>query len=279
MSADARVSPTAHYTSYVFYRRGLSNDALASRTGALLYRAMRPVNRAFELMGHRTLETMLEARHRSIDRLIAAEIDSGRIGQVIEVACGMSPRGWRFSRRYPKLSYTESDLPGMVRTKRAALARVGTLNPRHRVVELDASADSGPNSIDAVASTLDPDRGTAIITEGLLPYFERPVVEAMWARFARALRRFPRGIYASDMHLSAEISSKATSGILSTLVVGLTGRRLRRDFRDEDDATSSLTRSGFEEAALLRPAELGLDIPGEAPHRRPIVRVIAARVG
>lgn len=280
-SNDSRVSPTAHYTSYVFYRHGLSADALASRTGRVLYGVMRPINLAFQLMGHRTLEAMLAARHRCIDTVLEREIQSGAVGQVIEVACGMSPRGLRFMGRYRErgLVYVEADLPGMVRTKRAALASTGSLDGAHRLLEIDALADTGANSIAAIADGLDPAVGTAIITEGLLPYFERDVVTGMWSRFADALRKFPTGVYISDMHLSAEIASKATAGILSTLVVGLTGRRLRRDFVDLDDCIDALRAAGFDQAAVPRPDELGVTVAGESPERRPIVRVVDARVG
>ena len=49
---------------------------------------------------------------------------------------------------------------------------------------------------------LDPDRGTAVVTEGLLNYFPTDRVEVLWTRVARELARFPSGLYLSDLHLA-----------------------------------------------------------------------------
>src|SRR5207244_1141251 len=49
MTADGlRISPTAQYTSYVWFRNGLSHAALASREGRFYYRAFWPLNRMWE---------------------------------------------------------------------------------------------------------------------------------------------------------------------------------------------------------------------------------------
>ena len=78
-------------------------------------------------------------------------IRPGHVGQVLEVAAGMSPRGWRFTERHPDLVYVEADLPDMAARKRAALERIGR-PATHRVVELDALAATGPLSLASVAA-------------------------------------------------------------------------------------------------------------------------------
>ena len=75
--------------------------------------------------------------------------------QVVEVACGLSPRGWRFAQRYgERITYVEADLPGMAARKRAALDRIGCLSDHHRVVAVDALRDDGPDSLATLAETL-----------------------------------------------------------------------------------------------------------------------------
>jgi O-methyltransferase involved in polyketide biosynthesis len=37
--------------------------------------------------------------------------------QVLEIACGLSPRGWWFRQHYPDICYRELDLPDMAQTK------------------------------------------------------------------------------------------------------------------------------------------------------------------
>ncbi|MEJ7604540.1 MAG: class I SAM-dependent methyltransferase, partial [Kofleriaceae bacterium] len=157
------ISPTAHYTGYVWFAHGQSHEAFATRTGRLMYRVLRGPN----LVAHKahlpTLEGMLLARHRLIDRRLTHAIDAGEISQVVEVAAGLSPRGWRFRNRYgAKLTYVEADLPDMIAHKRAILAQLGGETPHHRTVEIDALAATGPTSIGDILATLDPTRGTAI---------------------------------------------------------------------------------------------------------------------
>src|SRR6185436_8314170 len=130
------ISPTAHYTGYVWFAHGHSHEAFATRTGRLMYRALRGANVAAHAVGLPTLEGMLLARHRLIDLRLAHAIDSGEISQVIEVAAGLSPRGWRFRTRYgDKLTYVEADLPAMIANKRRVLAELGGETPNHRTVE------------------------------------------------------------------------------------------------------------------------------------------------
>src|SRR5260370_13887399 len=113
------ISPTAHYTGYVWFAHGQSHHAFATRTGRLMYEALRAPNAAAHAVGWPTLEGMLLARHRLIDLRLQQAIDAGEVAQVIEVAAGLSPRGWRFRTRYgDRLRYVEADLPGMVHRKR-----------------------------------------------------------------------------------------------------------------------------------------------------------------
>src|SRR6185436_20130763 len=169
------ISPTAHYTGYVWFAHGQSHEAFATSGGRLMYRALRAPNLLFHYAGLPTLEGMLLARHRLIDLRLSQAIDAGEISQVVEVAAGLSPRGWRFRNRYgDRITYVEADLPGMLANKQSILAELGGETPHHRTMEVDALASSGPTSIDAICASLDPKRGTAILTEGLINYFDTP---------------------------------------------------------------------------------------------------------
>jgi O-methyltransferase involved in polyketide biosynthesis len=245
------ISPTAHYTGHVWVRNGLSHPELATTEGRLFYDAVAPTMLARRLAGGTTLEDALLSRHRTIDALLGAAIDDGRIGQVIEVACGMSPRGWRFSGRYgERVTYVEADLPAMAARKRAALERIGSLSAFHRVAEVDALSHSGPASLAAIAKDLDPDRGLAIITEGLLTYLEHDDVLALWRRFAAVTQDFSHGIYLSDLRLGddAGISERVFYLFLSAFVRG----RVHIHFDDEQSATRALKAAGFGDAELHR---------------------------
>jgi O-methyltransferase involved in polyketide biosynthesis len=124
---------------------------------------------------------------------------------VVEVAAGLSARGLRFSRRFPKVRYLEADLPAMAAHKRGALDSAKLRGEKHEVVEIDALVDEGPTSIAGICARLDPKIGTALITEGLLGYFDRAAVEGMGRRFAAALKKFPHGVYLSDLNTAGDV--------------------------------------------------------------------------
>lgn len=254
------ISPTAHYTGYVWFAHGQSHDAFATTTGRLLYRALRAPNAAAHAIGWPSLEGMLVARHRLIDLRLHQAIEAGEIEQIVEVAAGLSPRGWRFRNRYgDKLTYVEADLPGMVAHKQRILAQLGGESPRHRTAEIDALVDDGPTSIAAICGALDPARGTAIITEGLVNYFDRATVEAMWGRFSRALAGFPRALYLSDIILRDAMRGpveRAGSWLLGAFVRG----RVHVDYATADEVERALAGAGFD-AVALDPRDFELELP------------------
>ncbi|HEX4011145.1 MAG TPA: class I SAM-dependent methyltransferase [Solirubrobacteraceae bacterium] len=252
MSGSDNISPTAHYTGEVWRRNGLSHPWLGTAEGRVMYDALHPVMAASAAAGAPSLETYLLARHRAIDALLQAAIERHGVSQVIEIAAGLSPRGWRFANRYgDRLIYVEADLPAMAARKRRALARIGSLSAEHRVVELDALHAGGPQSLEAAAVQLDRSRGLAIITEGLLGYLETGAVVDLWTRFHDTLDAFPTGRYISDLHLGSAITPavRAFRLLLSAFVRG--GVHLH--FHDAAEAEDQLRACGFATAAV-RPA-------------------------
>ena len=259
------VSPTAHYTGETWVRNGLSHPELATWQGRALHRALALPITASRTLGGPTLEGLLVARHRIIDATLD-ELIQGGVSQVIEAACGMSPRGWRFSERYgERLTYVEADLPAMARRKRDALVRMGSLSERHRVAELDLLREDGPDSLESLAQELDPAQGLVIVTEGLLTYLDDETVDGLWARLVRVLERFSTGVYLSDLRFARPqrgIAEHAFDVILGAFVRG----RVHPYRGDEADAKAALRGAGFKQAQLHRgdehPAAAGLRDPG-----------------
>jgi O-methyltransferase involved in polyketide biosynthesis len=262
VSPSESISPTAHYTGYVWARHGLSHPELETREGRALFEMMRPLLALSGVFGGASLEAYLLARHRAIDVVLERAIDDGGISQVIEVACGLSPRGWRFVQRYgERITYVEADLPHMAARKRAALERMGSLSDHHRVVAVDAlREDSGPGSLPAATVGLDRDAGLAIVTEGLLGYLPGDAVAGIWRRFARELSEFARGRYISDLHLgdvqTAQV--RAFRVVLSAFVRG----RVHMHFDSPDQADDALRRAGFESAEVHRASDLAPEVRG-----------------
>jgi len=280
MSNSARISPTAHYTAYVWARHGLGPAALATPLGAALHLALAPMNLAWEYCASRpSLDQMLLARHRCIDWLLEREIRAGRVGQVLEVAAGLSPRGVRLTARHPGLGYVEADLPAMAAHKRALLEQAGLQQERLRVVEVDALAESGDLAVGEVAArALKPEVGTALVTEGLLGYFDDTTIRGMWSRFAAVLARFPAGVYLSDLHLAGEVAGMRGTGVFRFLLGAFVQGQTYLHFADETAAVAALREAGFPVAELHRvdsPALAGAEVP--ARDRGHVVRLIEAR--
>jgi O-methyltransferase involved in polyketide biosynthesis len=255
MSSSESISPTAHYTGYVWARNGLSHRELETTEGRVLFEALRPAMTVNALLGRGTLESYLLARHRAIDARLEVAIEEHGISQVIEVAAGLSPRGWRFSRRYgDRLTYIEADLPGMAERKRGALERIEPLSAHHQVRELDALRDRGPGSLAAATPALEPERGLVIITEGLLGYLPTNAVLEVWARFAGVLRGFAAGRYISDIHIGAvqDATVRAFRVLLSVFVRG----RVHLHFDSPQEVVRALKDSGFAAAEVKLAAEL-----------------------
>jgi O-methyltransferase involved in polyketide biosynthesis len=272
------ISPTAHYTGYVWFAHGCSHDAFATRTGRFLYRALRGTNAIAQRAGWPSLEGMLLARHRLIDLRLGQAIDAGEIQQVVEIAAGLSPRGWQFATRYgDRITYLEADLPGMLAHKQRILAALGGETAHHRTAEIDALIDAGPTSLAAVCSNLDPTKGTAIVTEGLLNYFERDVLLTMWRRFATVLRRFPRSLYLSDLMLRGDNRGPISTGfswLLSAFVRG----RVHMPFDTAQQAEDALEQAGLV-GILLDPRDFAFELEHLETAGAARVRIVEAVAG
>lgn len=242
----ASIGPTAHYTGHVWARNGLSHPELDTTGGRVLHAATTAALLPLRLLGGPSIDAFLLARHRAIDARLEAAIEDGRVGQVLEIAAGLSPRGWRFTQRHPELHYVEADLPDMAARKCAALERIGR-PPGHRVVELDALAAGGHRSLAAVADAeLDPALGTAVITEGLLNYLPRDAVEDLWRRIAGVAQ-----LYLSDLFVSEDrprVIGRAFSGALAAFVRG--GVSLH--YSDANEVRAALRAAGFSGASVTR---------------------------
>lgn len=243
----ASIGPTAHYTGEVWRRNGLSHPALGTVEGRVLHTAAEAALLPVRLLGGPALKTTLLARHRAIDAHLEAAIADGSVTQVLEIACGLSPRGWRFSERHPGLVYIEADLPDMTARKRRALERMGR-PARHRVADLDALARTGPRSLRAVAAReLDPDAGLAVVTEGLLNYLRREDVERLWGAIAAL-----RPLYVADLFVRDDapgLLARAFSAGLATFVRGTVEVHLTAA-----EAAAALRRAGFASPEVAHPA-------------------------
>jgi O-methyltransferase involved in polyketide biosynthesis len=275
-----RISPTAYYTGHVWARNGMSDPTLDTAEGVALFTALRPMMRVGRaLTGGVALEEMLLQRHRLIDHLRAKAIADAGVRQVLEIAGGLSGRGIRFAGRYGDLGliYVEGDLPAMAERKRERLAAAGLRRPGHHVVALDVLADSGPLSIvEATAGGLfDREQGIAIITEGLLPYFDDATAAQVWRRLAGFAAPFHSDVYLSDLYLRGPRAVAAVKAFERMLAIFARGRT-HTHFAREQDVAPAMARMGFARTAVHHPKDFAKVLPLPGVGGMEVVQVLEA---
>ena len=275
------ISFTAFYTGEVWRRHGLSVDFLAQPRGRLLYAAGRPVEMLAEAVLGGGNETMLLQRHLIIDHVLERAIQHEGYTQVVEIACGLSPRGTLAARRFAgqDLHYIEADLPAMAARKRDLLQAAGELDARDGVVDIDILAQQLPHSLEAVFAALDPARKTLVITEGLVNYFDHATVSGFWRRLAAELRRFPAGLYLTDLYPNFQWHRIAQAARLFKAALSVATRSsVTLHFGNEEAIRVGFRDCGFHQVQVHLPENYYgvLDIPVQ---RTPsFVRVVEGRV-
>lgn len=275
---SAHISPSAHYTGYVWYRHQLSNQAFVTDFGRFAHAVLSPITWAAKRFDI-DLERLLLQRHLLIDALLTEAIEQRGVTQVVEIACGLSPRGRRFCQRYPQLHYVEADLPPMAARKRRLLASQGWLGEQHQVQAVDILAEGGEHSLGGLFARLDPAQPVLVITEGLVNYFELAVIEGFWTRLAEQLKGFVRGSYLTDLYPDLQEHPSYRQLRWGVGLVGLLTRgKYPLHYRDQAAIEAGFARCGFSRVAVLDPHEESLrrQLPrGRLPG---LVRVIDARV-
>lgn len=278
---SSSISFTAYYTGEVWRQHGLSASGLDTPTGRALYWLARPVELFAGTVLGMNNDTMLLQRHLIIDDILHRAIRDEGYTQVVEIACGLSPRGSRFSADYPQLRYLEADLPGMAEHKRRLLAQEGRLDDRHRVAAINILESETDQAIDRVfARELDPARKTLVITEGLVNYFDLPTVRPFWVRLASALRVFPAGMYVTDLY--PDFKWHPVTRFVDTFVKGLsvaTRSRVSLHFRSEDAIRQGFRDCGFDASRVHIPESYYDALPIPVQRAPSFVRVVENRVG
>jgi len=221
---SASISFTALYTGAVWQHNQLGDPSLATGSGEFLYRVLQPFEQLSEWTFGSNMRTFLLQRHQMIDDQISRRVESGEIRWVLEIACGLSPRGLRLRSRFPRLNMIEADLPDMASRKAAVLAQKGALGDHHQVTPMDILDDASGQSPAAVIERLIPEgEPVIVVTEGLTPYFSLDVISGFWKQLASALASRPGSLYLTDTY------RLPGGGGLSTDFLN-TGRRAKPDY-------------------------------------------------
>lgn len=270
LSPHRHISFTAHYTGYIWYQLGWSHPALASRRGQRLATMLHPIELLMERFVGGSMRSTLKQRHTLIDRQLDRALAQYPDAQVIEIAAGLSPRGWRYRMHNPHISYIEADLPTMANLKREALAPIE--DPAPRVEAVDLFTDQWEQLIDS----LDKTRPLIVISEGLINYFGLPMLKQLCQKIAHSLSQFPHGIYVSDIY-PEPVHHRLANLIWnsSKLLKVLSKSAFSFHFQSPQALSTFLQEAGFGEVSVFQPAQD--DTPNVTEHLGDLVWVFEAR--
>ncbi|MFC3680389.1 class I SAM-dependent methyltransferase [Bacterioplanoides pacificum] len=274
----SRISISAHYTGYIWYKHGLSAPGFVTTMGRIANAALTPVNAFLRLVAGADIDVFLLQRHSVIDHQVEQLIEQQGVEQVLELACGLSPRGYRLTQKYPQLHYIEGDLPGMAQRKQALLADISQTD-KHQVFACNILEQHGEQSIQALLDKLDPGKKTLIVTEGLVNYFDLATIRGVWARMASGLKQFPAGYYVTDLYPDfVHHPSYKYVQFAQKLVGFFTRGQWPLHYRSDEAIESGFKQDGFSDVRVHDPAEFYGQLNVPQAKTQTLVRIIRASV-
>lgn len=270
------ISFTAYYTGATWYQHGLSLEAFNTVQGKAFYYLGQPFEKLSHAIAGFSVQTTLLQRHHIIDYVVKKAIQEQGVTQIVEIACGLSPRGVRFCQEFPDLHYIEADLPAMLAHKQRLLAKHGLLSERHRAVGINILEQNTADALPVVfAKELDPTRKTLVITEGLINYFDLATISIFWKNLAAALKQFPAGGYVTDLY--PNFTWHPVTKWVNTFVHGLsfaTQSRVTLHFKSQQQIETSFKQLGFAQTQVHIPEAYYDNLPIPTQRSASLVRVI-----
>ncbi len=269
MAAAARgpadISITARYTAAAWEHLGLPHAGrFADPLGRWMLKASLLRSR---LRPHKfsMLADVLTPRHLYMDEWLR----KNGVRQVVEIAAGYSPRGLMFAQE--GLRYVEVDRPAVIAEKQR---RCGALTTQLHFVSADALDDDLAPRVLAHCTR---DLGTAIVSEGLSPYFSRGDYLSLLAN----LRRLAQPLSATlltDFYLAPpQLSGNAARLGLAQIGMRLIADRFHVYLRDESGIAALFAEAGWNVSSIARPARDQHYRRGPVPLRRDLLCIVEAR--
>ena len=250
LSKHRHISFTAHYTGYIWYQMGISHPELATSKGKSLALLAHPIESWAEKFIGTSMRSSLKQRHEMLDSTLKQLIEQHPDLQVLEIACGLSPRGWWFRKNHPQIVYRELDLPDMARTKQQALAQIEPDSPP--VLSVDLFSDD----FKQVFALFDPKRPLAIISEGLVNYFDLPHLQQLMSRIAEYGSHFRALHYLTDLYPQPQ--GRRLAQVMwssSKLLKWMSRSAFSFHFQTPAEVQQFVQQAGFDEVEVLQSAQ------------------------
>ncbi len=250
LSKHRHISFTAHYTGYIWYQMGISHPALATAKGKTLAALVHPIESWAEKYVGGSMRTTLKQRHTMLDHDLQELIQQYPDIQVLEIACGLSPRGWWFRQHYPNITYRELDLPDMAATKQAALQQI------EGEVDDVLSVDLFTEAFASAFGVFDPKLPLVIISEGLINYFEKPLLQQLIKSIVTYGQDFKELHYLTDLYPEPTQNKLAT--IIwnsSRLLKWMSRSAFSFHFKTPAEVESFFYEAGFKQVTIQQPKQ------------------------
>jgi len=273
----SRISISAHYTGYIWYKNGLSHQQFVTPMGRAAYWALKPMNGFMQLMVGASIDTFLLQRHFVLDHLVEQAIEEG-YEQVVELAAGLSSRGYLIKQAHPDVHYVEGDLPGMSARKAELLDKLARQSG-HITQPCNILDESGFQSIETLLVGLDKSKKTLIITEGLVNYFDLETIRKVWSRMAVAMNGFPQARYITEVYPKLEQHPSYRYVKVAQKVVGFfTQGEYPLHYNSNEAMQQGFLEDGFASVSVTAPEDYydKLDMPTSS--RQSLVRLVVADV-
>ncbi|NRA23751.1 MAG: class I SAM-dependent methyltransferase, partial [Oleispira sp.] len=196
--------------------------------------------------------------------------------QIVELAAGLSSRGYLVKKAHPSIHYVEGDLPGMSVHKAELLDKLGR-RPGHITQPCNILEGSGEHSIEVLLAGLDKTKKTLIITEGLVNYFDLLTIRKVWARMAMAMKDFPQARYITEVYPKLEQHQSYKYVKVAQKVVGFfTQGEYPLHYNSNEAMQQGFLEDGFTQVAVTAPEDYygRLDMPTSS--RQSLVRLVVA---
>ncbi|MEJ2899611.1 class I SAM-dependent methyltransferase [Acinetobacter sp. NS-4] len=250
LSEHRHISFTAHYTGYIWYTMGISHPVFATSKGKMLAKLVHPLESWAEKFVGGSMRTTLKQRHRMIDQHLTQLIEQHPDLQVLEIASGLSPRGWNFRQKFPHIDYRELDLPDMAKVKTKALKQIDANSPEVLSVDL-FTADFAQ-----AFQVFDPNRPLVVISEGLINYFNKDMLLQLLKAIHHYGQNFKELHYLTDIY-PEPVKNKLANFIwaCSKLLKWMSKSAFSFHFIDPQQAQEFFQQAGFEQVSIVQPQQ------------------------
>lgn len=249
LSEHRHISFTAHYTGYIWYSMGISHPVFATRKGKFLARLVHPLESWAEKNVGGSMRSTLKQRHAMIDQHLDQLITQHPQLQVLEIACGLSPRGWNFRTKHPEIDYRELDLPDMAKIKTQALKQIDPHAPEV------LTGDIFTQDFERIFQSFDPERPLVVISEGLINYFDQILLNKLLQGITEYGASFQELHYLTDIY-PEPIKNRLARFIWasSKLLKVMSRSAFTFHFQSPAELQEFFSHTGFEEVDVVQPA-------------------------